>query len=115
MTEGKFSAGDWIDRLARALPALAEAQKPYLPGYRDIRAFLPAIPGVDDGGSPAVRVGELGGCTPGRSTATCAAKKRSTQRSTLRWTRFATSCFGTRRSPESWVRSSAGTIFTCRS
>ena len=60
MTEGEFSAGDWIDRLARALPALAEAQKPYLPGYRDIRAFLPAIPSVDDGGSPAVRVGELG-------------------------------------------------------
>ena len=60
MTEGEFSAGDWIDRLARALPALAEAQKPYLPGYRDIRAFLPAIPGVDDGRSPAVRVGELG-------------------------------------------------------
>ena len=36
------------------------AEKPYLPGYRDIRAFLPAIPGVDDGGSPAVRGGELG-------------------------------------------------------
>ena len=62
MTEGEFSAGDWLDRLARALPALAEAQKPYLPGCRcrDIRAFVPAIPGVDDGGSPAVRVGELG-------------------------------------------------------
>jgi len=60
MTEAEFSAGEWIDRLARVLPALAEAQKPFLPGYRDIRAFLPAIPGVDDGGSPAVRMGELG-------------------------------------------------------
>ena len=56
----EFSAGDWIDRLAGALPALAEAQEPYLPGYREIRAFLPAIPGVDDSGSPAVRVEELG-------------------------------------------------------
>ena len=60
MTLGEFSAADWIDRLARALDGLAEAQKPYLPGYRDIRAFLPAIPGVDDGGSPAVRVGDVG-------------------------------------------------------
>ena len=60
MTPEEFSAGDWIDRLARALPTLAEAQKPYQPGYRDIRAFLPAILGVDNGGSPSVGVGELG-------------------------------------------------------
>ena len=56
----KFSARDWIDRLAGALPGLAAAQEPYLSGYREIRAFLPVIPGVDDGGSPAVRVEELG-------------------------------------------------------
>ena len=56
----KFSAGDWIDRLAGALPGLAAAQEPYLSGYREIRAFLPVIPGVDDGGPPAVRVEELG-------------------------------------------------------
>ena len=61
MTPGEFSAREWIDRLDRALAGLAEAQKPYLPGYRDISAFLPAIPGVYDGGTPAVRVGELGG------------------------------------------------------
>ena len=60
MTPGEFSAGDWIDRLAGALPALAKAQEPYLPGDRRIRAFLPAIPGVEDGGSPGVRVEELG-------------------------------------------------------
>ena len=60
MMAEEFSAGDWIDRLAGALPALAEAQEPYLPGYREIRAFLPAIPGVEDGGSPDVRVEELG-------------------------------------------------------
>ena len=56
-----FSLGDWIDRLAGALPALAEAQEPYLPGYREFRTFLPAIPGVEDGGSPAVRVEDLRG------------------------------------------------------
>ena len=40
---------------------LRKAQEPYLPGERDIpHAFLPAIPGMDDGGSPAVRVEELG-------------------------------------------------------
>ena len=30
MKTDEFSAGDWIDRLAAALPRLAEAQKPYL-------------------------------------------------------------------------------------
>ena len=60
MMAEEFSPGDWIGRLAGALPALAEAQEPYLPGYREIRAFLPTLPGMEDGGSPAVRVDELG-------------------------------------------------------
>ena len=34
MTAEEFSAGDWIDRLAQALPDLAEEQKPYLCEYR---------------------------------------------------------------------------------
>ena len=37
MTSEEFSAGDWVDRLARALPKLAEAQQPFLsrfPGFR---------------------------------------------------------------------------------
>ena len=34
MTAEEFSAGDWIDRLAQALPDLAEEQKPYLLEYR---------------------------------------------------------------------------------
>ena len=60
MRAEEFSPGDWIDRLARALPRLAEAQEPYLSGYRELRVFLPAVPGVDGGGFPAVHVGELG-------------------------------------------------------
>ena len=60
MMAAAFSPGDWIDRLADALPALAKAQERYLPGHREIRMFLPAIPGMDDGGSQAVRVEELG-------------------------------------------------------
>ena len=32
MNSEKFSAGDWIDRLAQELQGLAEAQKPYLRG-----------------------------------------------------------------------------------
>ncbi len=56
----EFSVGDWIDRLAGALPDLTEAQEPYLSGHREIRMFVPAIPAVEDGGSPAVRVEELG-------------------------------------------------------
>ena len=41
MSSEEFSAGDWIDRLARALPKLAEAQKPFLfrhPSFR-LRAY----------------------------------------------------------------------------
>ena len=34
MTAGEFSADDWIDRLAQALPDLAEEQKPHLREYR---------------------------------------------------------------------------------
>ena len=35
MTAEEFSVGDWIDRLAQALPDLAEEQKPYLSEYRN--------------------------------------------------------------------------------
>ena len=34
MAQG-VAAGDWIDRLAQALPALAEVQEPYLRDYRE--------------------------------------------------------------------------------
>ena len=37
MNSEDFSAGDWIDRLAKELQCLAEAQKPYLPERRDYR------------------------------------------------------------------------------
>ena len=37
MAQG-FAAGDWIDRLAQALPALAEVQEPYLRDYRERHA-----------------------------------------------------------------------------
>ena len=37
MNSEDFSAGDWIDRLAKELQCLAEAQKPYLPERRDCR------------------------------------------------------------------------------
>lgn len=30
MSEGRFVAGDWVDRLAQALSRLAEAQQPFL-------------------------------------------------------------------------------------
>ena len=56
----EFSLGDWIDRLDRALSGLAEAQEPDFSGYREFRTFLPAIPGVEDGGSRGVGVKELG-------------------------------------------------------
>ena len=60
MMAAAFVAGDWIDHLAVAVPGLAEPQESYLLGHREIRMFLPAIPGVEDGGSPAVRAEELG-------------------------------------------------------
>ena len=39
MREG-FAVGDWIDRLAQALPALAEVQEPYLRDYRERHARM---------------------------------------------------------------------------
>ena len=35
MSAEEFVAGDWIDRLAAALPAPAAAQEPYLREYRE--------------------------------------------------------------------------------
>ena len=46
MTSGAFAAGDWIERLARALPGLAEAQEHYLSGYREIRLLSHLASGV---------------------------------------------------------------------
>ncbi len=41
MTAGEFSTGEWIDRLAQALPGLAEAQEPWLQEYyRQTRRVL---------------------------------------------------------------------------
>ena len=33
MSEGKFVAEDWVDRLAQALSGLAQAQQPFLEEY----------------------------------------------------------------------------------
>ena len=38
MTAEGFSAGNWIDRLAQALPGLAETQEPYLEEFRERNA-----------------------------------------------------------------------------
>ena len=86
MTPGEFSAGDWIDRLAGALPALAKAQEPYLSGDREIRVFLPAIPGVEDGGSPGVRVEGAGGSVR-QGAAQPPARRRSVVRGAQRGAR----------------------------
>lgn len=36
MMVAEFAAGDWIDRLARALPCVAESQERYLQRYREL-------------------------------------------------------------------------------
>ena len=59
MTSGGFAAGDWIDRLAGALPGLAEAQERYLSRYREMRLLSHLAPGVHANGAPEFPLGDL--------------------------------------------------------
>ena len=59
MISGAFAAGDWIDRLAGALPELAEAQERYLSGYREIRLLSHLAPGVHANGPPEFPLGDV--------------------------------------------------------
>lgn len=59
MTIAEFAAGDWIDRLARALPGLAEAQEPYLQEYRQQHPRVYGAGGDRDGTQPAFPLNDL--------------------------------------------------------
>ena len=59
MKAGEFAAGDWIDRLAQALSALAEAQEDYLPGHRELHRLVPVPFGWRDDVSPEFPLGDL--------------------------------------------------------
>ena len=61
MTAGEFSAEEWIDRLARALPGLAEAQEPYLQEYDRQNPRVHAVYGGPDGDPPAFPLDDLQG------------------------------------------------------
>ena len=53
MSLEEFSTGDWIDRLARALPGLAEAQEPYLGEFWEWNPRVHVALGGRDGTAPA--------------------------------------------------------------
>ncbi len=59
MTIAEFAAGDWIDRLAQALPGLAEAQKPYLREYWEQNPRVHGVVGGGDGNQPAFPLDDL--------------------------------------------------------
>lgn len=59
MTLAEFTAGDWIDRLARALPGLAEAQEPYLQEYWEQHPRVHGAGGGRDGNQPAFPLDDL--------------------------------------------------------
>ena len=59
MTMAEFAAGDWIDRLARALPGLAEAQEPYLQEYWKQNPRVHGAGGDRDGNQPAFPLDDL--------------------------------------------------------
>ena len=59
MTAGEFSAEEWIDSLARALPGLAEAQEPYLQEYDRQNPRVHAVYGGPDGDPPAFPLDDL--------------------------------------------------------
>ena len=52
MSLEEFAAGDWIDRLARAIPGLAEAQEPYLGEYWEWNPRVHVTLGSRDGTPP---------------------------------------------------------------
>ncbi len=54
-----FAAGDWIDRLAQALPGLAEAQEPYLREYWEQHPRVHDAVGERDGTQPAFPLDDL--------------------------------------------------------
>ena len=59
MTMAEFAAGDWIDRLAQALPGLAEAQEPYLREYWEQHPRVHDAVGERDGTQPAFPLDDL--------------------------------------------------------
>ncbi len=59
MTAGEFSADEWIDRLARALPGLAEAQEPYLQEYYKQNRGVDVVYGGRDGDPPDFPLDDL--------------------------------------------------------
>ena len=59
MTIEEFEAGDWIDRLAQALPGLAEVQEPYLEEYRKQNPRVHSVVGDGDGNRPAFPLNDL--------------------------------------------------------
>ena len=59
MTAGVFSADEWIDRLARALPGLAEAQEPYLQEYYRQNRGVDVVYGGRDGDPPDFPLDDL--------------------------------------------------------
>ena len=59
MTAGEFSTDEWIDRLARALPGLAETQKPYLRRYQEQNPRVHFKSGRRDGNLPAFPLDDL--------------------------------------------------------
>ena len=59
MTMAEFEAGDWIDRLARALPGLAEVQEPYLQEYWRRNPRVHSVVGDRDGNRAAFPLNDL--------------------------------------------------------
>ena len=59
MTAEEFSAGDWVDRLAQALPDLAEEQKPCLREYHKHNLRVPFKLGGRDDNSRAFPLDDL--------------------------------------------------------
>lgn len=59
MTRAELAAGDWTDRLAQALPGLAEAQEPYLREYWEQNPRVHRVGGGRDGTQPAFPLDDL--------------------------------------------------------
>ena len=92
MTAGVFSADEWIDRLARALPGLAEAQEPYLQEYYRQNRGVDVVYGGRDGDPPDFPLDDLRDLYLMGITATPRANKNITRPCAQCSTPFAAFC-----------------------
>ena len=86
MNSEEFDAGNWVERLARALPGLSEVQEPFLQEYWQRNPHERVV--VDGRDETPFPLGDLRMLYARRAKQESSASMRTTRRCGRRWTRF---------------------------